>query len=194
MMLIALCGAKQSGKTTVSETLVNEHGFVRMRFADTLKDMLVTMGLTRAQIDGGDKEKPSKLLGGKTPRWAMQSLGTEWGRDMVSQDLWVNALALRMAKFSDPKQRVVIDDCRFPNEVAMIHGLDGELWRVRRPNVEPKVSFLSRLLVRWGLSKKIHPSEIYWPRFEVDAEIVNDGTLGDLQAETNRILRRVRVL
>ena len=77
--LIGLVGAAHCGKTTVAILLSREHRYVRLRFADTIKDMLRVLGLSDEQLDGNLKEVPTDLLYGKTPRWAMQSLGTEWG-------------------------------------------------------------------------------------------------------------------
>jgi hypothetical protein len=193
MRLIALIGAKQSGKTTVSNLLVTQYGFRRVRFADALKQMLRTLGLSEAQIEGDQKEVPSCLLGGKTPRWAMQSLGTEWGRNLISQDIWVNACRQHVADLLGKGHKVVIDDCRFPNEVAMIHELTGELWRIRRSEVEVQIGPLTRWLVRQGWSKKIHPSELYWSEFKAEVEIPNDARLLDLQTQVQKALRRMPV-
>jgi adenylate kinase family enzyme len=193
MRLIALVGAKQSGKTTVSTTLVTHYGFQRVRFADALKRMLRTLGLTEAQIEGDQKEVPASLLGGKTPRWAMQSLGTEWGRNLISQDIWVNACRQQVADLLGQGKKVVIDDCRFPNEVAMIHELTGELWRIRRSEVEMQIGPVTRWMVQRGWSKTIHPSELYWPDFKAQVEIKNDARLTDLQEQVRKALRRMPV-
>ena len=59
-------------------------------------------------------------MGGKTPRWAMQSLGTEWGRDLIHNDLWINAW-----KSTLPDGNIVVDDIRFLNEVETIQDEGG---------------------------------------------------------------------
>ena len=38
----------------------------------------------------------SERWGGKTPRYLMQTLGTEWGRMMVDGDLWVELCCVRI--------------------------------------------------------------------------------------------------
>jgi hypothetical protein len=65
------------------------------------------------------KDTPLERLGGITPRRLMTSLGTDWGRNMIGDDLW-----LRMADYWLQLQRrfsarVVILDVRFENEAAM---------------------------------------------------------------------------
>jgi hypothetical protein len=181
MLLIVMTGAKQSGKTTASNLLVDEYGFIRLRFADALKRMLLAMGLTPNDIDGDAKEKPCVLLGGKTPRWAMQSLGTEWGRSLISDNLWVDILWCEIDRLraANPDVRIVIDDCRFPNEYKMVKMLGASVWSIRRAMVEPVVTRWSRFLSWFGIGKRVHISELYWSKFEVDVTVRNNAGIGD---------------
>lgn len=126
--IIAFTGSAGAGKTTAAQHLVAAHGFTRVRFAGPLKAMLAALGLTAAEIDGDRKEIPCDLLCGRTPRWAMQSLGTEWGRELIGSDLWTRAWRAAL-----PPGDVVVDDCRFPNEVDAIWAEDGTIVRVERP-------------------------------------------------------------
>jgi len=87
--LIAFIGLSGCGKTTAARYF-NDHGFTRLRFAEPLKRMLRAIGLTDAQLDGDLKEQETNLLCDRTPRHAMQTLGTEWGRNQIDQDFWVN--------------------------------------------------------------------------------------------------------
>lgn len=130
--IIAFTGLAGSGKSTAAAHLVSQRGFTRIRFAGPLKAMMAALGLTHEQIEGSEKEQPCELLGGKTPRWAMQSLGTEWGRDMIAPDLWIRAFNVALAN-TRPDMPVVVDDCRFPNEAAAIHKAGGVLIRIERP-------------------------------------------------------------
>lgn len=130
MTLIAFTGLAGSGKSTAAEHLVKRRGFERLRFAGPLKAMLAALGLTPEQIDGADKEKPCDLLCGKTPRQAMQWLGTEWGRNLIGSDLWIRAWQAALNKAGPD---VVVDDCRFPNEAVAIAGAGGLIVRVVRP-------------------------------------------------------------
>ncbi len=45
---------------------------------------------TEDKIEGSLKAKPCSLLAGKTPRHAMQTLGTEWGRNCIGDGFWIN--------------------------------------------------------------------------------------------------------
>ena len=82
---------------------------------------MAAIGLSAEQIDGSLKETPCDLLCGKTPRQAMQLLGTEWGRDLISPDFWVSAWSAAVDRaLTGGAIGIVADDCRFLNEVAAI--------------------------------------------------------------------------
>ena len=142
--LVALTGPKHCGKSTVATAvldaahplLTGPNPFVaRHRFAGPLKAMLRTLGLTEAQIDGDEKELPCALLGGKTPREAMITLGTEWGRTLIGEDLWVNAIMLRVDADLVAGKLVVIDDLRFDNEAIAIRKRGGLIIKLERPGI-----------------------------------------------------------
>jgi hypothetical protein len=137
--LIVLTGRARSGKTTVSNYLRNEHNFVVVKFAGVLKDMLYTLGLDWEHVEGSLKEEPCELLGGKTPRHAMQTLGTEWGRGMIHEDLWVNAWRQAVIRHLDDGVDVVTDDCRFENELAAALELGATVIKLVRPQTENDV-------------------------------------------------------
>ncbi len=62
-----------------------------------------------------------------TPRMLMQMLGTEFGRNMVHPNLWVNSL---MNEYK--RQKWLITDVRFPNEAKAIKDRGGILIRLDR--------------------------------------------------------------
>ncbi|HLL28610.1 MAG TPA: deoxynucleotide monophosphate kinase [Xanthobacteraceae bacterium] len=128
--IIAFSGLARSGKSTALNILVNKYGFTPIPLAAPLKRMLIALGLTEAQVYGDQKETPCELLCGKTPRWAMQTLGTEWGRDIIAPDLWTRAWESAAAKAGG--FGVTCDDVRFPNEVAMIRKNGGIIIRIER--------------------------------------------------------------
>ncbi len=136
-MIIALTGYAGSGKSTVAQYLVEKHGYTRIKFAGPLKSMMRALGLGEREIEGDLKEAPCRLLGGKSPRQAMQLLGTEWGRDLIHPELWVNVAMANAAAVLDQGGRVVFDDTRFPNEVAAVRDMGGKVFRVTRPGVGP---------------------------------------------------------
>lgn len=118
-LVIAFTGLAGSGKSTAAMHLVERHGFVRVRFAGPLKAMMAALGLSEFEIEGDRKEVPCDLLCGRTPRYAMQTIGTEWGREIIGNDLWTRAWRAAVDKLPAGVP-VVVDDCRFPNEAAAV--------------------------------------------------------------------------
>ena len=120
--LIGLLGRKGSGKDTAALVLLAQ-GYQNVKFAGAMKDMLRCLlayqgaepGVIERMVEGDLKEVPTSLLGGQEPRFAMQTLGTEWGRDLIASDIWVQT-AIRRAG----DQQTVITDVRFPNEMEAI--------------------------------------------------------------------------
>jgi hypothetical protein len=123
--LIAFAGQMGSGKSYAADYLCREFGYTRVKFASPLKDMLRTLGLTETHIEGELKNKPCELLCGKTPRWAMQTLGTEWGRDLIGNGLWGNIWQQRVEALLRQNRPVVVDDCRFKDEAERVRRMGG---------------------------------------------------------------------
>ena len=138
--LIALTGRASSGKSTAAKALQDVWGFQRVKFADPLKNMLRSLlrtgGMGRWEIEecleGRLKEVPCDLLMGQTPRQAMITLGTEWGRNQIHQDLWLRLARGRITTLLHAGVDVVVDDCRFVNEAATIHSLGGRIVQIER--------------------------------------------------------------
>ncbi len=195
VQILLLVGPAQAGKTTIAQHLQMNHGFIRVRNADVLKDMLKVMGLTHAQVDGCEKTVPLDILGGKTTRYAMQTLGTEW-RDMIHRRLWSNILyeRIRVMSLGVPELRVVIDDCRFPHEVDAFPDMNVERWLVW--NSTKVYPYFRMWLARrgWGawllrrLGSKVHASEAWWGHLGHSITIDNTGSLDELYAAASLTL------
>lgn len=171
-MLVGFVGPMGAGKTAAARYLEGNYNCARTRFAGPLKRMARALGLTEAQVDGHQKEVPSDLLCGKTPRYAMQTIGTEWGRDLIGEDLWVNAWKQEAEKLLCSGRGVVVDDVRFYNEIAVIEELGGFVVRVVPSNVDASATHASEALWR-ELPAKYEVVNCYTERFfEKIAEIV----------------------
>lgn len=166
--LIGLAGPAGVGKSTVAQALVAcsrelfyGHPAERLRFAGPLKDMLLALGLTREQVDGADKETPCDLLGGKSARIAMRTLGVEWGRTCIDPDLWVRATLKRAEQALLAGSTVVIDDVRFDNEAAAIRKLGGIVVKLQRDGVQ---------------ASNVHASEAGLSPLSIYCVVCNDAT------------------
>ncbi|QWY83235.1 deoxynucleotide monophosphate kinase protein [Rhizobium phage RHph_X2_25] len=167
--LVALTGAAGSGKSTATRYLVEHNGYTLVKFAGPLKDMLRAIGFDDDEIEGEFKEMPMEMLCGKTPRHAMQTLGTEWGRKCMGEDFWVRIWRLRAAMVGG---RVVVDDCRFPNEAQAIRELGG---------------MIVKLEGRGGIAGS-HASEAGCGQHDV--VVTNDGCVTELYAAVEQEVRR----
>jgi hypothetical protein len=114
-IIIGIAGPAGSGKDTVADYIISQRPeYVKMSFADPIKEMLFKgLKLMRSQLHGSDKEEMDARYE-RTPRYIMQSLGTDWGRKMIHPDIWVNAMYSRVIG------PTVISDVRFENEAEFI--------------------------------------------------------------------------
>lgn len=141
--IIGFTGQATAGKT-LSATIVSSHfgGYVRMSFADPIRDMLLSLGITREDMSER-KNQPHPLLCGRTPRYALQKLGTEWGRDLIGGDIWASAALNRAARAHEFNDLVVFDDVRFGNEAYAIRRAGGIIIEVSRPGLPPRMDHAS---------------------------------------------------
>jgi hypothetical protein len=148
---IAFCGQAGSGKSTAADHLVSRHHFRRLRFASPIKRMVRCLlieagcGLLEAveMVDGNLKETPSPLVSGRSPRYLMQTLGTEWGRDLIAQDIWRKILLSKVNECSLQGLSVVVDDLRFENEAVALAEAGFTILAVKRPGIAPVESHSS---------------------------------------------------
>jgi hypothetical protein len=137
--LIAVNGPAGSGKSHAANILVEEFGYTRMKFAAPLKAMMHTLlgfaGVPEREYtrysEGDLKETPVPVLGGKSARHVMVTLGTEWGRELIHPDIWVNLALQPVLELLASGQGVVVDDCRFDNEAFEIKKLGGIVAQIR---------------------------------------------------------------
>ena len=172
--IVGLLGLKGSGKSSVANMMAQNNGFTVVKMADPLKDMLRTLfyhaGFSEEEveqyIEGPLKEEPVGFLGGKSTRHAMQTLGTEWGRDLIHEDLWVSLFS----GMAGAKNLVVCDDCRMFNEADYIINQGGTLIRILGPHEDQ-------------LREPHHISEQELEIIPVHHVVTNSSTINKLYAE-----------
>mgnify|MGYP000147246989 CR=1 FL=1 len=141
-MIIGITGLISSGKGTVADILVEEHNYIKLSFADKLKDgVAVIFGWDRAMLEGDSIESRewretvdefwTKETGREiTPRLVLQEFGTDCMRNGFYNGVWVSLVKQEI--INNPDNKYVIPDVRFSNEVKVIQELGGEVWNVRR--------------------------------------------------------------
>jgi len=144
-LILGLTGFARSGKDSIAQEFVQNDGFQRIGFADSLKKVLYALNpiVGKGWRDGGwvsnDRVQENVDIFGwenvksvKEIRELLQRLGTEGGRQALGEDIWVKTL------FNSPTQaRIIIPDVRFANEAAEIQRRGGKVIRVMRPGVGP---------------------------------------------------------
>lgn len=127
--IIGLSGPSGVGKSHVARQIAKFTGGDQVSFASNIKLGLFVMGL------GADPEdKEGEVYNGHSGRDLMRSLGTEWGRKIIGEDVWVDMLFESLSK-SD-SHLTVIDDVRFGNEADAIHAAGGIVVELIRDGIE----------------------------------------------------------
>lgn len=166
--LIALAGPAYCGKDTVAGILRREFPACSLAFADPIRDMLrATFGLTDEHFFGKLKEVPIDWLG-KSPRQLMQTLGTEWGRGLIHEDLWLMLAERKIETIRASGFHAVVTDCRFENEAARIRANGGVVWHIKRGEARSVNTHVSEAGIAFQPGDKI---------------IDNNGTISDLVDE-----------
>lgn len=191
-MIIGISGKKNSGKSTVSEIL-NKKGFYLDSFASTVKDIAsLLFSYSREKLEGNTVEDRlwretedsnlSKFLGKSfSPRNALTLIGTEFGRDMIHENIWIKTVFDRYGQSQNPN--LVITDVRFPNEFDSIKSYKNILTfniRINRPG-----NTISEHISETALDEKDKNGGF-------DYYIINDGTINDLESKINLILDDIK--
>lgn len=200
-MIIGIVGFISCGKGTVADILVNQHNFTKLSFADALKDATsAVFGWPRHLLEGDTDESRtfretvdrwwSDRLGyDVTPRHALQLMGTEAGRNVFGDNIWVHNTMKRAANL----EQIVIADTRFPNEIKAIREAGGFVIRVTRGD-DPEWYETARLhnqgtdLQMYRRYPDVHVSEWAWIGTKLDYNITNNGTLLMLESDVKHLL------
>lgn len=169
-MIVGLSGYAQVGKDTVANYLVENYGFVKVSFADPIREALYKLDpkirideLTGASlasaVDHMGWEEVKKLS--SDARELLQRLGTEVGREMFGEDFWVNQGLLRAKEHGN----VVFADVRYRNEAEAIKKHGGQVWRISKQGHGPVNG---------------HNSEVDLDEYKFDKSVSNDLRVDDL--------------
>lgn len=172
-IVIGFCGAKGHGKDTAAQVLIDKLGFTKVSFADGLRKTVCTaLRCNEKYFLDPDKKEEIDPRTGKSRRYWLQWIGTEGFRALWG-DVWVEWW--RQEILSKGYERVVTTDVRFPNEIAVLQQFPrARMIRVSNPS-KP-------------INNDAHASELHYKSFKVDFDILNNGTIDQLQRATQQFV------
>lgn len=189
MSLILLVGKKSSGKDTVADYMVN-NGWIKVSFAGFLKQSLqILFGLKNEQL-WGDKKEIIDDRWGVSPRWLMQTLGTDILREHLRKDLstkitikkkeynfsyHIKRLHQEVQKLLQQNKKIVVADTRFQDEIEWGRLLGGKIIKIIRKDL--KLNQYSN-----------HKSEAIESLENIDLILHNDSSLKSLYENVNNII------
>jgi hypothetical protein len=131
MKILSFYGPQRAGKSESAKAVAALPGWHRVSFAGPLYAMMSTLLGTEAR--DLPKHEPLDALCGRTLRQALQSLGTEWGRGMIGDTIWLEVMVRRVEELrKDGAVGVVIDDLRFANEYQLLRDMEACIVQVNR--------------------------------------------------------------
>lgn len=187
--IIGIMGRKRAGKNEFADALARAsgraHSVHSIAFADAIRDIMYAVDPIIGYEDGEfvryatvvDEQGYEAAKGYPEFRQFAQRLGTEGGRAVFGDDVWVDLVMSKIEELPS-SALVLVPDVRFPNEYEAIKAAGGYVVRVDRPSlVEDEFD--------------AHASETEWLRLEPDTVVRNDGALGDLALKAHVLLEAV---
>jgi len=199
-LVIGLGGRLRSGKDAFADHLVAKHGFRKIGMSDALHEALLAIDPVVGWVPPGVAAPGGAVVDGplryseaiadlgyveakaRFPevRRLLQKLGTEVGRNMVGENVWVNIIARKIDDSLYADEPVIVTGIRFPNEISMIRSFAGRAIWIDRPGEQAPAG------------AAVHASENGVQPHEFDLTVDNDGTLEDLYAKARAILGGTR--
>ena len=192
MKLVGVTGLARSGKDHASDQLARLMRLHKYAFAEPLKTMLKSV--FGDHFHEGDRSGicPETC---KSYRVMMQTLGTEWGRELMNPQIWVNLVARRWREVeagchlvnetkdytgykANIAEGMVLSDVRFDSEAEWIQLHGGVIIEIVRPPAHKSVAEkIMSAAAHVGIAN--HESERGISRHFITHTIVNDGSLND---------------
>lgn len=201
IQIVGLIGEPGVGKDAIADFAVEDFGARRIAFADPIREIALAIDsvVGVSPVEG----HPEQLMihrmtdvvrdvgwtaAKQIPevRRTLQRIGTEAGRQIINEDLWVSLGFRRLlAYYNGSGQELelfVFTDVRFINEATKIRtfaqelGGEARMVRVKRPGHG---------------SVNNHASESSYDDIPHEAEVTNDGDLDDLRRSTAGIFNNI---
>jgi len=174
---IALTGQLRAGKDEVARILADKYGYTRFAFGDELKDDF--------------HRRYPEIPRDPKPRVGYQNHG-QLVRALVDEDIWVDRCfaEIRRHYYATSSYHAVISDLRQPNEFSRCRAEGFVIIRVSSPE-SLRIQRAAASADTFSLRDLTHETERHTDGFEVDYEVLNDGTLADLGRKVDEIMAKV---
>ena len=186
-MIISISGRKRAGKSTVAAYLCNERGFIKVSFADFLKNLVCyAFDIDRVYLEVvKDKKEFTLSLNDvlerirkycsisddynfhineqiifSSYREALQYIGSEIIR---KYDNNFHVKIMRKFLLENKDKNICVDDTRFPNELNMLKEMDALCYCIIRPNC-------------FDISNHQSETSLTWNKFDDEYIMINDTT------------------
>mgnify|MGYP003673812060 FL=1 len=172
--LIGLTGKARGGKDAAGDHIRDMCGFSAYAMATPVKEACRGIfGWDDRHLHGHLKDVLDPVYN-VTPRAAIQKLGTEFGRNMINNDIWTIKAEQKIKRHS----RLVITDIRYNNEAELILKNGGIIIDIKRRKS-------ARALI-FGMEN--HSSEKGISPSLITETVKNNGSLVDLYKKIDDII------
>lgn len=177
ILKIALTGKMRSGKDEIARHLWLRHGFKKLAFGDELKRIF-------HELNPWIPESPK-------PRAEYQRFGQEMRR-IYGDDIWIKHVEYIATAIENNIRTngLVISDLRQPNEHDWCKRNGFVIVRVTAPD-EIRLERAKQAGDIFEADDLAHETESYVDSFDVDYEIINDGSLDELYAQVDEVMREI---
>lgn len=178
-MMIGISGKARSGKDTTAQILVESAPdiFETYSFAKPIKVVCAMLFNWNEDHLYGDLKEVVDPVWGITPRYAKQTLGTDWGRNLINRDIWIKYAEEYSKRY--PDKVLVVTDVRFENEADFIRNSGGTIVHIKRQELD-QINGVANHESEAGVATKLS-----------DIVITNDGTLEELRLKCDKIVTSV---
>ena len=174
-MLICITGKAKAGKDTVGDFLYEKHGFTKLPLAGPLK-LAASVAFRNVPSNYHDQDLKAAVdpLWGITRRQELQNFGESLCQTF-GEDFWIRRWMLDYTLLAQT-DHVVVTDVRKDVEADFFRSIGGRIVHLYRTGS--------------GLSgpEGMHRTEQGVLSRQGDFTIVNDGTLGDLERQVERLI------
>jgi hypothetical protein len=179
-MLIGFNGKMGVGKSEAIKTLneVSNRPVELIKFAGVLYEI---QELIYAKISPVYTRPPNFVKDRKLLQW----LGTDWGRETISENIWVDLWKAKVVEALGRGSTVVCDDVRFDNEAELVKSLGGLVVQITSNRTDERID------TKAGIAN--HASEAGIKESFIDFALVNNGTLEQYKESLLRLYSMVGI-